>query len=74
MNLTLKEKFKITGITLSLLSPLLGLISGLLFHLRVEASGQEYAALRVGSWGMVCIAIIFLVAGIVSINHAKRCR
>lgn|GEM_PF-6611073 len=74
MNLTKKEKFKITGITLSLLSPLLGLLSGFLFHLRTDATCQEYAALRIGSWGMVTASIAFLIAGIVSLNHSKKCK
>ena len=72
MNLTLKEKFKITGVTLSLLSPFLGAISGFLFYLKGDVTRREYVALQIGSWGMAIIAIAFLIAGIACINHSKK--
>lgn len=70
--LTQKEKFKITGGVLCALFPFLGGVSGFLFYLKTDAEGIDYTALQIGSRGLLVIAGIFLIAGIVCLKHSKR--
>lgn len=62
-NLTMQEKFNITGITFICLSPFFIALSGLMFWLRGQTEGQDHTAVTVAGVMMIVLAVLFNVLG-----------